>query len=266
MPQAVSFAIRNSKIIRKVDISPNQCRWHPSASSTKNTLHDDLLVHFSVAEACPGSNPLAITTFVRGFAVSKWIMQMNHIRRSYTHTRAALFSDDLPDKLWPACAKTPVEVVHHTAHWGANWREWIFESMVWYITDLSVYRQNIEANMRALGIDVNDLESYEFVGKREAQMWRVVHAHCTDLQDMFQQLTTLYTQVVALQEAQANNMQAKSVRRLTLLGTFLVPLGCCWDHVNGRRLLTGRTKFWVYIAVVGPLLLLISLVLIIAAR
>ncbi|KAH3961130.1 hypothetical protein HBI56_209950 [Parastagonospora nodorum] len=269
VPHATSRIIRYPELEdhQKVDISPNQCLWHPSASFTKYILHNDLLVHFSVAEACPGRNPLAITTFVRGFAVSKWIAQMNHIRRSYTHTRAALFSDELPDKLWPLCAKTPAEVVHHTAHWGANWREWIFESMVWYITDLSVYRQDVEANMRALGIDVDDLESYGFVGKREAQMWRVVHAQCTDLQDMFQQLTTLYTQVVALREAQASNMQAKSVRWLTLLGTFFVPLSVVAGIMSmGGEFLPGEPKFWVYITVVGPLLLLISLVLIVAAR
>ena len=100
----------------------------------------------------------------------------------------------------------------------------MFQSMTWYITDLSVYRQDIETNIRTLGIDIQDASSYGFVGKREAQMWHLIHSQCTDLQDMFQQLTTLYTQVVALREAQASNAQAKFVRWLTLLGTFFVPL------------------------------------------
>lgn len=78
--------------------------------------------------------------------------------------------------------------------------------------------------MRSLGIDVENLQSSGFVGQREAQMWRLFRAHCIDLQEMFQQLTNAYTQVVALREAQASNTQAKSVRWLIILGTFYEPM------------------------------------------
>jgi hypothetical protein len=90
--------------------------------------------------------------------------------------------------------------------------------------DMSLYRGDVESNMRALGIDVNDPLSYGFVGKREAQMWRLIHANCTHLQEMFQQLSNCYMQVVALREAQASNAQANSVRWLSYLGTLFVPL------------------------------------------
>lgn len=246
---------------QKSEISPDPTRWHPSASFTKYILHDDILTHFSVADACPGRNPLAITPFVRGFAVSKWTAEMNHVRRSYTHTRAALFSDPVRKSHWSMHAKISPELVHHEPHWGANWKEWMFESMAWYITDLSVYRQDIEVNMRALGMDVQDLNSYGFIGKREAQMWRLLHAQCVDLQEMFQQLTTLYTQVVAIREAQASNAQAKSVRWLTVLGTFFVPLSVVAGIMSmGGEFLPGEAKFWIYFAVVGPIILILSLV------
>jgi Mg2+ and Co2+ transporter CorA len=111
-----------------------------------------------------------------------------------------------------------------------------------------------------LGIDIEDTNSYGLIGKREAQMWRLIHAHCADLQDMFQQLTTLYTQVVALREARASNAQAKSVRWLTMLGTFFVPLSVVAGIMYmGADFLPGQNKFWVYFAVVGPLLLVMSL-------
>jgi hypothetical protein len=244
----------------KLDISESPSQWHPSATFTKYILHDDILTHFSVADTCPGRNPLTITTFVRGFAVSKWTVQLNHIRRSYTHCRATLFSNSEQGRNRSFHTKSSPEPVKQTANWGAHWKEWIFDSMAWYITDLSVNKQDIEANMRALGIDIEDTNSYGLIGKREAQMWRLIHAHCADLQDMFQQLTTLYTQVVALRKARASNAQAKSVKWLTMLGTFFVPLSVVAGIMSmGADFLPGQNKFWVYFAVVGPLLLVMSL-------
>jgi hypothetical protein len=233
----------------KVDIAPNPLQWHPSAAFTKYILHDDILIHFSVADVGPGRNPMAVTPFVRGFAISKWIAHLNHIRRSYMHTRAALFSG----------APSSNSPFQHTAHWGADWKEWMFESMTRFTTDLSADRLDVETNMRALGIDVEDPHSYGFVGKREAQMWRFVRATCMDLQDMFQQLTASYIQVVALRESQASNAQAKSVRWLTILGTFFVPLSVVAGIMSmGGDFLPGEPRFWVYFAVVGPVLLAIG--------
>jgi hypothetical protein len=202
----------------KVDLAPHPLQWHPSAAFTKYILHDDLLTHFSVADASPGRNPLAITSFVRGFVIIKLTAHLNHIRRSYTYTRAALFSDTSEHAHGTTDAST------HTAHWGGNWKEWRFESITRFTTDLYLYRLGIEANMRALGIDLEDPHSFGFVGKREAQMWRVLHGSCVDLCTMFQHLTNSWTQVIALREAQASNAQAKSVRWLTVLGTFFMPL------------------------------------------
>ncbi|KAH7065719.1 hypothetical protein BKA63DRAFT_496330 [Paraphoma chrysanthemicola] len=179
-------------------------------------------------------NPLAVTPFVRGFVISKWTAHLNHIRRSYAHIRAALFSDTSQyhhDNLGGA--------IHHTALWSADWKEWMFETMTRLTTDLYLYRLDAKTNMRALGIDPDASASYSFVGKRETQMWRLLCATCIDLQDMFQQLANSYTQVVALREApQASNAQVRSVRWLTVLGTFVVVERCGRDHVHGRRLST----------------------------
>jgi len=113
--------------------------------------------------------------------------------------------------------------------------------------------------MRALGIDVEDPQSFGFVGKREAQMWRYIRSSCIDLQDMFQQLTNSYTQVIALREAQASTAQAKLVRWLTVLGTFFLPLSVIAGIMSmGEDFLPGKEKFWVYPAVVGPVLLVIG--------
>lgn len=245
----------------KADLAPNLLQWHPSAAFSKYVLHDDILIHFSVAATGPGRSPLAITPFMRGFTISKWTAHLNHIRRCYAHTRAGLFSDNARHTLRHHSVNT-TRLVQHTAHWGADWKEWMFESMTRFITDLSLYRLDAETNMRALGIDVDDPRSSGLVGKREAQMWRYIRSSCIDLQDMFQQLSNSYTQVVALREAQASNLQAKSVRWLTVLGTFFVPLSVVAGVMSmGGEFLPGERKFWVYFAVIVPVLLVIGVIL-----
>jgi hypothetical protein len=138
----------------------------------------------------------------------------------------------------------------------------MFESMTRFTTDLHLYRFDVETDMRSLGINVDDPESHGFVGKREAQMWRVIRASCIDLQVMFEQLTNSYIQAVALREAQASNAQAKSVQWLTVLGTFFVPLSIIAGIMSmGGEFLPGERKFWVFFAVAGPVLLVIGSVL-----
>lgn len=205
----------------------------------------------------PGGNPSAVTPFVRGFVISKWTAHLNHIRKSYAYTRSALISDSA--RLNTAPSPEPSGLVMHTARWGADWKEWMFDSMTRFTTDLDLYRLNIETNMHALGIDLDDPKSYGFVGKRETQIWRYLRCSCIDLQGMFQGLANSYTQVVALREAQTSNAQAQSVRWLTILGTCFVPLSIIAGVLSmGGDFLPGKSQFWVYFAVVVPLLLAIG--------
>lgn len=232
-------------------------KMFPGPVFTRYNLHDDILIHFSTTLTAPDGDPLSVTQFLRIFAISKWTAHLNHIRRSYINTRNALFSNT--SERHPPETGTAFK---HTARWGANWKEWMFETMTQFITDLYLHRLAIETNMRALGIDVDDSQSYGFVGKREAQMWRVLRATCLDLQDMFKHLSNSYTQVIALREAQASNVQANSVRWLTVLGTFFVPMSVVAGILSmGGEFLPGEGKFWVYLSVVCPLLLIIAAVL-----
>lgn len=248
----------------KVDLATNPLQWHPGATFTKYVLHDDILIHFSVSNTDPGRSALAITKFVRGFTISKWAAHLNHISRCYSHTRAALFSSN---KKNTSEIDNVIDLVQHTARWGADWKEWMFETMTRSTTDLYIYRLQCETNMRALGIDIDDSASYGFVGKREAQTWRYIRSSCMDLQEMFEQLTNSYTQVVALREAQTSNLQAKSVRWLTVLGTFFVPMSVVAGVMSmGGDFLPGEKRFWIYPAVVVPTILIIGVVMVLITR
>ena len=222
----------------KAHLAPNPVQWHPSAAFTKYSLHDDIIIHFSVAGSGPGGSPLAVTPFVRGFVISKWVAHLNHISRCFVHTRIALFSSG--DNL----GSDNEGSIRHTSRWGANWHEWMFESLTRWTTDLVLYRLDAETNMRALGIDVDDPRSYGLVGKREAQMWHFVRSSCQDLQGMFENLANSYTQVVALRETQASNVQASSLRWLTILETFFVPVSAVAGVMSmSGEFLPGEDRF-----------------------
>ena len=246
----------------KAYLVPNPIQWHPSAAFTKYILHDDILTHFSVADSGPGGSPLAVTPFVRGFAISKWVAHLNHVRRCFVHTRAALFSSgDVRG------SDSEDNAIHHTSRWGADWQEWMFESLTRWTTDLVLYRLDAETNMRALGIDIEDPLSYGLVGKREAQMWRYIRSSCQDLQGMFESLANSYTQVVALREAQASNVQASSVRWLTILGTFFVPVSVVAGVMSmGGDFLPGEDRFWVFFAVIGPVMVVVGVLLLLLMK
>ena len=245
----------------KAYIALNPTHWHPSATFTKYILHDDILTHFSMADSGPGGDPLAVTLFMRGFVISKWVAHLNHVRRCFVYMRVALFSSG------DISSRDNEEFIHHTSRWGANWHEWIFESLTRWTTDLVLYRLDAENNMRALGIDVDDPRSYGLVGKREAQMWHFICSSYQDLQGMFESLANSYTQVVVLREAQASNMQANSLRWLTILGTFFVPVSAVASIMSmGGKYLPGKDKFWVFFAVVLPLLLAVGSVLLLLAK
>lgn len=246
----------------KAYIAPNPVQWHPSAAFTKYILHDDIITHFSVADSSPGGSPLAVTPFVRGFAISKWVAHLNHVRRCFVHTRSALFVGGDIHR-----SDSGDNAIYHTSQWGADWKEWMFESLTRWTTDLVLYRLEAETNMRALGIDVDDPGSHGLVGKREAQMWRYIRLSYRDLQGMFESLANSYTQVVALREAQASNVQASSVRWLTILGTLLLPVSTVAGIMSmGGEYLPGEDRFWIFLAVIVPVIVVVGAILLLLMK
>ena len=246
----------------KAYIAPNPIQWHPSAAFTKYILHDDIITHFSVADSGPGGSPLAVTPFVRGFAISKWVAHLNHVRRCFIYMRSVLFSSgDIHG------SDSQDNITYHTSRLGADWQEWIFESLTRWTTDLVLYRLDAETDMRALGIEIDDPNGHGLVGKREAQMWRYICLSYQDLQGMFESLANSYTQVVALRETQASNVQASNVRWLTILGTLFLPVSAVAGVMSmGENYLPGKDRFWVFFAVVLPVIVITGAILLLLMK
>jgi hypothetical protein len=81
------------------------------------------------------------------------------------------------------------------------------------------------------------------IGKREAQMWRLIQTNWIQLQEMFQQLSNSDTQVIVLREAQASDAQARSVWWQSLLETLFVPLMVSGIMSMGGGFCLGRRGF-----------------------
>lgn len=65
----------------------------------------------------------------------------------------------------------------------------MFEAMTRYVTDLTLYRLNVETNMRALGMNPEQNDSYGIAGQREAEMWRYIRDAYIHQRLMFESLT-----------------------------------------------------------------------------
>lgn len=67
---------------------------------------------------------------------------------------------------------------------------------------------------------------------------------------------------MALRETQTSNLQARSVGRLTLLGTLFVPASIISSMLSmGGDFLPGKDKFWIYWVVTLPVLMTVAICL-----
>ncbi|KKY15384.1 hypothetical protein UCDDS831_g07607 [Diplodia seriata] len=217
--------------------------WTPKhPPCTAFVLYEDLLQHFALlgadeADHLGGSActpPVALLTgFVRGFVVNKWIAYLNHAHGTFLALRNRLFA---PGHNTAAAAAAAAAQDHHhprySAKWGGVWEEWMFERMAAFVLELSLFRADLECDMRELGLDPDDHAPSPsgsccgcrgVVGRREGQMWRYVRDQLECTKADYKDLIEMYTKVLSLRESQMSNRLNRSVGRLTLLGACFVP-------------------------------------------
>ncbi|KAL0261254.1 hypothetical protein SLS55_004950 [Diplodia seriata] len=190
--------------------TPENGRRNTPPPCTAFVLYEDLLQHFALAEADPGgsSTPIALTGFVRGFVVNKWIAYLNHAHSTFLALRNRLFAPGHN----PAAAQDH-DHPRYSAKWGGVWEEWMFERMAAFVLELSLFRADLECDMRELGLDPRDDHAPPpsgsccgcrggVVGRREGQMWRYVRdqLECTkaDYKDLIEMYVFFFSRVFAV--------------------------------------------------------------------
>jgi len=191
-----------------------------------------------------------VVVFLRRYVIHKWIIYLNHVHRCLASVRDTQSVRSMEP--------------------GGGWSEDMFVRGLKYWSEfLPMVQLTIEANMAALGIDISDGSSVGVGGVGEANMWRYIHRMLGNYAKMFERVADSYTQIVTIREAQSSTLQAQAssaqaqfVGRLTLLGTMFLPASLVAGILSmGGEFLPGQRLFWVYIAVLIPVLLLVVLVL-----
>ncbi|KAK3364351.1 hypothetical protein B0T25DRAFT_529878 [Lasiosphaeria hispida] len=262
----VDPTIRDPKFLRFVngststDMETSQIRFadHPAqelgspaylgdgpAMSVSSHLFSDIK---NLPHPAPDSDRMLV--FLRRYVIHKWIVYLNHVHRCLASVRDTQSVRSMEP--------------------GGGWSEDMFVRGLKYWSEfLPIVQLTIEANMAALGIDISESSSVGVGGVGEANMWRYIHRMLGNYAKMFERVADSYTQIVAIKEAQSSTLQAQAsstqaqfVGRLTLLGTLFLPASLVAGILSmGGEFLPGQRLFWVYIAVLIPVLFLVVLIL-----
>ncbi|KAM7188005.1 hypothetical protein V8F20_010740 [Naviculisporaceae sp. PSN 640] len=212
---------------------------------TNTSLYNDIQTFISQTtldeELDLGAETLA---FARRFAQNNWIALINHARGCLNKLRSKLYSPGIRVEKNGASSYSP-----HFA--GGPFAEWVLERLADWSAALALYALDVEANMLALGIDLEIPDSNGSVSKQEAQRWRYIYKTLGVYRDLYRQTADSYMQVTALREAQA-------VGKLTRLGLLFLPAGFVAGLLSmGGEFLPGQSMFWVFWVVALPVVLLV---------
>lgn len=172
--------LQYADIDEKLDLPEDSSDWKASAKFSKFILYNDLMTHLSLGGCQPGATPIAITPFIRGFAINKWVVFLNHLEDCIGAIRGELLRDGF---------KKTHNGWQYSARWGGHWSEWVVEQVQARKIDLTFSLTDLESNMHALGLDPGDITSFGVVGKREAQMWRYIWSMIRRHRDTFQDIS-----------------------------------------------------------------------------
>ncbi|KAM7211395.1 hypothetical protein V8F06_013219 [Rhypophila decipiens] len=246
-------------------IDLEQLESPPTGPSSHSLLDDTQATLSSQALDSPTGDPAeTLLVFLRQYVISKWFTYLNHVHRCLVSVRDKQSVRSMqPD---------------------GGWSEDMFVGIKYWSEYLPMVQLTIEANMAALGITDSsfnhgspqtarappfDDDSKAPSTMDDAKMWRYIHRMLGNYAKMFERVADSYTQVVAIKEAQSSTIQAQAsatqaqfVGRLTFLGTLFLPASLVAGVLSmGGDFLPGQRLFWVYIAVLIPVLLLVILVL-----
>ncbi|KAI9666557.1 MAG: hypothetical protein M1821_004493 [Bathelium mastoideum] len=172
--------LQYADIDEKLDIPKVSSDWKPPAKFSKFILYEDLIHHLAIGGCEPGSTSIAVTPFIRGFAINHWMVFLNHVHSCTGSIRSKLFADGFQETTngW-----------QYRAKWGGQMSEWVLDRVQAWKIDLALSLTEVESNMRALRIDPEDICSFGVVGKREAQMWRYIKNMIERHRDIFMDIS-----------------------------------------------------------------------------
>lgn len=233
------------------DLSEKPLDGEPSnVNLGMNSLFDIITSYYERTNAGINAHPIDSTYILRKIVIAKWIAYLNFVKLCHAFTAMEL----------SASPNTSQGYLRFNAVWAPTWKEGLFQQLLQWKSNLVGYQSTVEHNMQVLGIDPDDNNSHGSVDQKEAGEWRYIQKKLREYRDSFESTANSYTQVMGLRVSQTSNSQARSAGHLTVLATLFVPISIISGILSmGGQFLPGESRFWVFFAVVVPILLIISL-------
>jgi hypothetical protein len=232
----------------KFDIAEESSSFNP----TMNSVFDDVVSYYQGTNVDVGNDPIDCTLFVRQLVICKCVADLNHIKWCWLSTSMGFVLSGSP-------LHGPL---HFSPIWAPTWTESLFNQLMQWQSDIRLRRTKVAMNMRRLGIDPDNPGSHGMVDEKEASEWRYIYNTLQEYNDSFASMTNYYTQIMGVRESQRSNLQARYAGQLTVLGTLFVPVSIITGILSmGGEFLPGERRFWVFFAIVIPILLVICLCL-----
>lgn len=153
----------------------------------------------------------------------------------------------------------------------SNWTEERWSDLQSWVRRCSEYIEDVEDIMISLGIpfpaspiqqnDINDWTSchkdFQYIHYR----LKTLKARVDVLSNSITGLASIAGNQQALVEAKRSFKEAKNIKTLTLVGMIFIPLALCTGIFSmNDQYLPGRASFWIYFAVLVPLIFFVFLI------
>ncbi len=152
--------------------------------------------------------------------------------------------------------------------WAPTVEEWLLGRMVKWSRRLHIESTVLGTILLAFGIDPSSAEKLsEKMSDAEAKTWVLLRWKTLEYKSLYDDMASSYMQVCSLRESLTSNQQARSLARLSSMGALFVPVSLSATILSMAEPFTpGQDIFWVFFAVMAPLMALLSLWLFVQPR
>ena len=220
-------------------LPPDPLDWKPGITVGLGSIFDGTLEYYQSAPHSVSEDIRSATFASRRIALCMW--------RGYLRSREKDFYK-LNDKMFHDQSPNQPHGWFHT--WGVSWRIEVFRKLTFGKIVTERANASMCSVLHILGINS---DSQIMVDQYESADWQALQDRGASLATKFDNLIEGYVQEASIEES-------RGVGRLTKLATILVPFSITAGMFSmGDDYLVGKPQFWVFWAVVIPLVLLLSI-------
>lgn len=223
----------------------------------RTSLFDDLIYYHSQQNLVPNSlSGLDIATFfLERIIAGVWMNSISYIGMSIASLAYAV---EQARKLSPS-SSPPKEKIR--SYDGVEWLEKNFSHVYCWNRRCTMIYDWTDCNLQELQVSRSRLtqtgSNAMLISEHDQRDWVLIESRLEQLETRSRHLVTSALGLLSLTESHKSVEAAESARNLALLGTVYLPLSLTAGILSmGGSFTPGEGHFWVFFAVVGPLMIL----------